>query len=159
MIDQELYKCRVGIFNGQLYSRKVKTNRYNEGETGNCMAGNCSVANFLSVSVIYIYFMLCVLGVVMGMAIECKLSTLKGYKFYYLTDMEMMHLHLTHVKILSTVLLAFLITRDCIIFSYFGYFIGFLSKLNFNGHHTDLGLAQRGNSSRLKNAVTFFRNY
>ena len=99
--------------------------------------------------------MLCVLVLVMGMAIECKLPALKELKFHYITNMEMMHLHLTHVKILSTVLLAFLITRDCIIFSYFGCFIGFVRKLNFNSHYPVWGLAHGADSSRLKKAVTF----
>ena len=151
MIDHESYKRKVGIFNGQLYSIKVKTSSGYDGEVaGNCITGNGSVAKFLLVSIIYIYFMLCVLVVVMGMAIECKLPALKELKFHYITNMEMMHLHLTHVKTLSTVLLTFLITRDRIIFSYFGCFIGFLRKLNFNSHYPVWGLAHGADSSRLK---------
>ena len=153
MIDHESYKCRVGIFNGQLYRKKVKAkNGYDKRDTGNCITGNSSEARFILVSIIYLYFMLCVLCVVMGMAIELKLPAIREIKFYLTTDMEMMHLHLTHVKLLSAVLLAFLITRDCIAFRYLGSFSGFIRILDFNKKHP---VWSNSRSSRLNNAVIF----
>ena len=92
------------------------------------ITGKDSVSKFISVSIVYLYFMLCVLGLIMGMAIDCKLKSPDSYEFHRISNMEMIHLHLTHVKMLSAVLIAFLVTRDCITFRYMGCFAGLLGK-------------------------------
>ena len=55
------------------------------------------------------------LGLVIGMLIECKLKSFALSRF--------------HVKLLSSILISFLITRDCIIYRHFGCFIGLMDKL------------------------------
>ena len=154
MIDQETYRCRVGIHNAQPHSRKNKDNRsqgYNS--VPDSITGNFGVSKFILAVIVYLYFMLCVLAI--GMAIECKLKSFDNYRIPRISNMEMLHLHLTHVKMLSGVLVAFLITRDCIVFRNVGCFIGLLNKIWKNKTQSNRGLTVRNNSSRFMKAVTF----
>ena len=157
MIDQEIYRCRVGIHNAQLHSSKIKVDNRSQGyklSIPDSVAGNFGVSKFIFAVIVYLYFMLCVL--VFGMAIECKLKPSKIYKFSRISNMEMLHLHLTHVKMLSGVLMAFLIIRDCIVFRNLGCFIGLFDRILWkNKTKSNHGLPVRNNSSRFMKAVTF----
>ena len=64
------------------------------------------------------------------MLLECKLRPFALNRFHRVTDAEMLYFHLTHVKILSSDLFGFLITRDCNANAYknLGCFIGLLHK-------------------------------
>ena len=86
-------------------------------------------SKFLLISVCYVYTMLCMLGLILGMLTECNLKSFNLTRFHSISDMEMINFHLSHVKLLSTVLLCFLITRDLIIYKYFGTFIGLIDRL------------------------------
>ena len=90
MIDYEMYRCRVGLYNGKLCSKSVKCNgesgpdgyldTYKVSITGNCGTDQkfYSISKFIFVSVIYVYFMLCVLGSVIGMLTESKLKSFRS---------------------------------------------------------------------------------
>ena len=126
MIDLALYRYRIGVFR----------HKQPKGSTKVSMSGNCvtshrfmSIIKFLSLSLLYLYFILCMLGTSIGMLLECKLRHFALSRFHRITDMEMIHMHLTHIKILSTMLIGFLMVRDCIIYKHFGCFIGLVSKL------------------------------
>ena len=160
MIDHETFRSRIGLFNGQLCGKNYKSKNCSRRDdvsiTGNCITDFDSnfydISGVIVLAMIYIYFMLCVLTSVIGMAIECKLKSFSKYRFYGINDMEMIHFHLTHVKILSSILVAFLLTRDCIIFKNIVCFIGLISKLI--GHNkTVSGLTKSKYSSRFNNAV------
>ena len=124
------YRVQIGVFVGGCFrGGSINSTRIPKCDNiSNYMTDKYSVSRFISVSIVYLYFMLCVLGLVMGMAIECKFKSSDSYKFQRISNMEMLHLHLTHVKMLSAVLIAFLVTRDCITFRYMGCFAGLLGK-------------------------------
>ena len=65
----------------------------------------------------------------MGMLLECKLRPFALGRFHRISDMEMINNLISHVKIFSSILLGFLVTRDCIIYRHFGCFIGLINKL------------------------------
>ena len=89
------------------------------------------------------------------MFIECDLKHFTLTRFHRISDMQMINLHLTHIKLLSTILITFLITRDLIIFNYFGCFIGFCEKL-FN---TSPLLHRTGSLSRMKKFRSFISGF
>ena len=93
------------------------------------------------------------LGLVIGMLIECKLKSFALSRFHKITDMEGMHSHLTHVKLLSSILISFLVTRDCIIYRHFGCFIGLIDKLV--NKSTTICLSDRFGSNMVRKAVKF----
>ena len=64
-----------------------------------------------------------------GMLLECKLKFFTLTRFHGLTDVEMIHSHLTHVKLFSSILIGFLITRDLITYVHFGCCFGLIKKL------------------------------
>ena len=79
--------------------------------------------------------MLCMLGSIICMLVECKLKAFTLTRFHEISDMQMIHFHVVHVKLLSAVLIIFLVNRDLIIYRFFGCFIGIISKL-FNKSHS-----------------------
>ena len=93
------------------------------------------------------------LGLVIGMLIECKLKSFALSRFHKITDMEGMHSHLTHVKLLSSILISFLVTRDCIIYRHFGCFIGLIDKLV--NKSTTICLSDRFGSNMVRKVVKF----
>ena len=126
MIDLTLYRYRVGVFShkNQKGSSKVSI-------SGNCVTIHrfMSIVKFLLLSLFYVYFILCMLGISIGMLLECKLKPFALGRLHKISDMEMITFHLIHVKILSSILLGFLFTRDCVIYTHFGCFIGLVNKL------------------------------
>ena len=152
MIDLVSYRLRIVTFVGGNVRGGTNNNRKAQiaDDISHFITGNCSVSKFVSVSFVYLYFMLCVLGLVMGMALDCNFRSSYSYDFSNISNMEMIHFHLSHVKILSSVLIAFLVTRDCITFRYLGCFSGLLAKA-VRGRSTS-GLKY---SSRTLRAVAF----
>ena len=72
------------------------------------------------------------LGLIVSMLTECKLKPFALSRFHRVSDMEMMNSHLTYVKLLSSILVGFLVIRDCIIYRHFGCFIGLLRRLSYD---------------------------
>ena len=71
MIDLNLFRCRVGVFNNGVKRSKTVS-----------ITGNYEIdTRFLNISrlilylCVYLYFSLCVLGVVVGMLIECTVKS------------------------------------------------------------------------------------
>ena len=126
MIDLVLYRYRIGS-----YSNGNGKRSKNVSKSGNCVTTHrfMSAINFLTLAVFYIYFIVCVLSTSIGMLLECKLKFFTLTRFHGLTDVEMIHSHLTHVKLLSSILIGFLITRDLIIYVHFGCCFGLIKKL------------------------------
>ena len=63
------------------------------------------------------------------MLLECKLKFFTLTRFHGLTDVEMIHSHLTHVNLLSSMLIGFLITLDLITYFYFCCCFGLIKNL------------------------------
>ena len=70
------------------------------------------------------------LGCIIGMLLETKFKTFSLGLFQDISDIESISFHHTHVKLLSSILVFFLITRDCIVYRHFGCFTGLLGKLS-----------------------------
>ena len=130
MIDLILYRFRIGVF-----SRKGKIGKLNTTSpvsiTGKFSPDSkfIDICKFIFFSIIYLYFMLCMLGSTIGMLVECKLKPFTLTRFHQISNMQMIHFHLAHVKLLSAVLIIFLVSRDLIIYRHFGCYIGLLSRL------------------------------
>ena len=107
MIDLNLYRFRIGVFNQKSKVRHGRTAK----ETGNCIP-NLGFLNYkLSISyVIYIYYILCVMSVTMAMTLDVG-----GFPVLCsspsLSNTEFIHTHLTNVKLLFVILVSFLIKR------------------------------------------------
>ena len=130
MIDTVLYRFRIGNY------CKKRSNGNMESSPTVSIPGNLSLENrfhrltkILGISIIYVYTILCMLGMTLGMLLECKFRQFALTRFNNITDIQMINTHLIHVKLLSTILLTFLINRDLKIFKHFGCFIGLVDKL------------------------------
>ena len=146
MIDLQLYRFRVGIFNRCLV-RQVGLG------TGTCdpYSKYLLISKFSLLSCFYIYFILCMLGTTLSMISESKLKLFCINRFHQITDMEALNCCLSHVKILSAILISFLITRDCIVYKHLGCFIGLLKYLI--GSKPPLCHNVDGNFSKLVNKI------
>ena len=126
MIDLVLYRYRIGS-----YSNGNGKRSKNVSKSGNCVTTHrfMSAINFLTLAVFYIYFILCVLSTSIGMLLKCKLKFFTLTRFHGLTDVEMIHSHITHVKLLYSILIGFLIARDLITHVHFGCCFGLIKKV------------------------------
>ena len=108
MIDLNLYRFRIGVFNQRSKSR-CKTSKV----TGNCIPNlgffDCKLSILF---IIYIYYILCVMSVAMAMTLDvggfpvlCSIPSLSNTEF--------IHTHLTNVKLLFVILVSFLMKRIC----------------------------------------------
>ena len=86
------------------------------------------IAKLVLLFTIYTYFILCTLVLIVSMLTECKLKPFALRRFHRVSDM--INFHLTYVKLLSSILVGFLVIRDCIIYRHFGCFIGLLRRLS-----------------------------
>ena len=130
MIDINLYRFRIGCFRPNSKLNKSKNRKMDGYNTGNRSPDFGSMQlKFLLISSIYIYFILCMLGIVVGMLVECKLKTFSMFRFHRVTDLEILHIQFTNIKLFSSMLIGFLIKRDLIINKNFGCFIGLLKRL------------------------------
>ena len=109
MIDLNLYRFRIGVFNQRSKVRHGKTAK----ESGNCIP-NLGFSNYkLSILyVIYIYFILGVMSVTMAMTLDVGGFPVLGSS-PLLSNTEFIHTHLTNVKLLFVILISFLIKRIC----------------------------------------------
>ena len=69
------------------------------------------------------------LGTIVGMLLECKFKSFPLTRFRQISDIQLITTHLIHVKLLSAILITFLVSRDLIIFKHFGCFIGLMDRL------------------------------
>ena len=140
MIDLNLYRSRIGLYRG--ISGNVKSCAGNVSIAGNCKADD----DFLSISflmfylTIYLYFAICVFGSIVSMLGECSFRSFTINRFYAVSDTELLYSHTLHNKLLSAILIYFLVKRDILAFRYFGFFLGILKKLMF------CGLCDKGSS-------------
>ena len=151
MIDLNLYRFRIGSFVPIPKNHKPgKTYK-----TNNCGTDLkfLSIAKLVLLFTVYTYFILCMLGLIVSMLTECKLKPFALSRFHRVSDMEMMNSHLTYVKLLSSILVGFLVIRDCIIYRHFGCFIGLLRRLSYDPT-LDNPLKGVG-STRVRKAITF----
>ena len=130
MIDIVLYRFRIGVYCKKGSDGNLKVSP-TVSITGKLSPENrfLNLTKILSISIIYVYTVLCMLGMIIGMLLECKFKNFALARFYNISDMQFENVHITHVKLLSTILLTFLITRDLIIYSHFGCFIGLIGRL------------------------------
>ena len=151
MIDIVLYRFRIGINCKKGSADNLKSSP-KVSIPGNLSPENkfFKLTKLLSLSIIYVYTIICMLGMTLGMLLECKFRKFSLNHFYNITDMEMINIHLTHIKLLSTILVIFLITRDLIVFKYFGCFIGLVNRLLY----TSPSLISK-DDSRTKKIVSF----
>ena len=83
-------------------------------KTKNCGTDHkfLSIAKLVLLFTICIYFILCTLGLIVSMLTECKLKQFALSRFHRVFDMEMINSHLTYVKLLSSILVGFLVIRN-----------------------------------------------
>ena len=85
MIDAELYRLyRVGIFN-KLRTVKSKSVRFSRCNFGTDYRFY-NLAKLLCILMVYIYFVLCLLGLTIGMLLQTKFNDFSINKFYRITD-------------------------------------------------------------------------
>ena len=128
MIDLSLYRQRVGVFNNNRKRRSEKVSN-----AGNCVPdiGFLSILKFLIFLFIYLYFAICMFGMMVCMLRECKLHSFTINRFHRISEQEHLHSCLTHSKLLSVVLVYFLLKRDLLSYRFFGIYFGIISKLSF----------------------------
>ena len=147
MIDLNLYRSRIGLYRGA--RGNVKSCAGNVSTVGNCKADD----DFLSISflmfylTIYLYFAICVLGSIVSMLGECSFRSFTINRFYAVSDTELLYSHTLHNKLLSAILIYFLVKRDILAFRFFGFFLGILNKLMFCGVRTK-GSSQSSSRAR-----------
>ena len=131
MIDLNLYRYIVGVYNSC---------KHISGSKSVSMAGNfgtdtrfLSIVYLLFYLTIYMYFAICMWGMIICMLRECKFRSFPINRFHIISDTELIHSYLTHSKVLSVVLMYYVLKRDVLSFRFFGIYFGLLSKLMFHG--------------------------
>ena len=129
MIDLNLYRYRVGVFNNCKNSNGSKS----VSITGNFGTDNrfFNISKLLFYMFVYLYYALCVLGMVIGMITDCKLRAFSLTRFHKIPEINLSHHCFTNVKLFSAILLCFLAGRDLRFYRFFGFFFGILSKMSF----------------------------
>ncbi len=129
MIDLNLYRYRVGVFNNC---------KSCSGSNTVSITGNFGTdARFLNISklivylCLYLYYALCVLGMVIGMITECELTSFSLLKLHRVPDIDLCHHCFTNVKLFSAILFCFLAGRDLRFYRFFGFFCVIFSKMYF----------------------------
>ena len=131
MIDTCLYRFRIGAFNARVRGSGLKTNTVSN--TGNYLTDNgfFNIIIFIFYMMIYLYFAICVWGVIVCMLRECKFRSFPVNRFHRLSETEHIYSYVTHSKLLSVVLLYFVFKRDLLSYRFFGIYFGVISKLLF----------------------------
>ena len=97
MIDLVLYRYRIGVFCGKGHVGKDNNNATSPvGITGNFSVNIkfLSLSKMLLISVLYLYFVLCMLGTIVGMLLECKFKSFPLTRFRQISDMQLITTHL-----------------------------------------------------------------
>ncbi len=134
MIDLNLYRHRVGVYNAGA-RRSSGSRALDVSITGNRITDNgfLSIIYLLFYLTIYLYFSICLWGVIVCMLRECKFSPFLINRFHRVSDTEAIYSYLTHSKLLSIVLMYYTLKRDLLSYRFFGICFGLLSKLSFHG--------------------------
>ncbi len=133
MIDTCLYRFRIGAFNARVKGNGSRT--ITVSNTGNNLTDNgfFNIINLLLYLTVYLYFSICIWGVIVCMLRECKFSSFTINRFHRISDTECIYSFLTHSKLLSVVLMYYILKRDVISYRFFGIYFGLLRKLSFHG--------------------------
>ena len=111
MIDINLYRSRIGIFNLTFKSFKTGNGKHEFGNlTGkdipNFGSAGCSILKFLNLSILYVYLMLMIL--ILAMTVDLKFSS--GSKFVVATNQNILPNKITsHLDIRILLNIKFLI--------------------------------------------------
>ena len=128
MIDLNLYRFRIGCYNPSLKHKKSrKLDDYTKCN-GSPDLGSTQ-PSILFISILYIYFILCILGTMIGMLIECKFKSFSMLHTPRINDLDMLHMYFTHTKLFSVMLMFFLIMRDIFVHKRSGRLSGLLVRL------------------------------
>ena len=112
MIDPNLYRYRIGVYNAGA-GKSSGSRTQNVSTAGNCRADNdfLSIAYLLFYLIIYLYFALCILGVTISMLRDCKFLPFSINRFHNISNSEFIGLYLTHTKLLSAILIYFVLKK------------------------------------------------
>ncbi len=99
MIDVNLYRYRVGVYNDCKHTSGPKS----VSMTGNLETDTrfLSIVYLLFYLTIYMYFAICMWGMIICMLGECKFRSFPINRFNGITDTQLVYSYLTHSKILS----------------------------------------------------------
>ncbi len=133
MIDLNLYRCRIGIF----YNSKRRSS-HKISITGNRVPdfGFVDVLLLQLTLYIYLYFNLCVLGVIIGMLCECRFKSFPLNRYQSITNLEFAHSFHSHVKLFSVILVYYLWKRNLHTFLLAGSPSKFLRRIRFHSLFT-----------------------
>ncbi len=136
MIDLNLFRFRVGVFNNSKKRGSSSSSVSMVSITGNLGTDTrfLNISKLVVYLFLYLYYALCVLGMVAGMLVECKLKTFSLTRFHDVRDINHSHHCFSNVKLFSAILICFLVRRDLIFYNFFGFFFGIINKMSFRNH-------------------------
>ncbi len=132
MIDLNLYRFRIGVFNNSKQRGSTSASVSMVSITGNLGTDTrfLNISKLIVYLFLYLYYALCVLGMIVGMLAECKLKAFSLTRFHELQDINPNHHCFTNVRLFSAILICFLVRRDLRFYNFFGFFFGIFSKMS-----------------------------